>query len=58
MDSMDTYPYRPSLIPAVIGVGLYFALFAGHTVRILRTKAWDGLYMLAGALGKSYLNMI
>ncbi|CAG8422440.1 unnamed protein product [Penicillium salamii] len=53
MDSMDSYPYRPSLIPAVIGVGLYFALFAGHAVRILRTKAWDGLYMLAGALAQA-----
>ncbi|CAG7918522.1 unnamed protein product [Penicillium olsonii] len=50
MAATDDYPYTPSLIPAVIGVGLYFALFAGHGVRILRTQAWDGIYMLAGAL--------
>ena len=53
MTETDDYSYTPSLIPAVIGVGLYFALFAGHGVRILRTQAWDGIYMLAGALGKS-----
>ncbi|KAJ5332039.1 uncharacterized protein N7506_005822 [Penicillium brevicompactum] len=50
MASDDYYPYTPSLIAAVIGVGLYFALFAVHFVRIYHTRAWDGTYMLAGAL--------
>lgn len=52
MASDDYYPYTPSLIAAVIGVGLYFALFAVHFVRIYHTRAWDGTYMLAGALSK------
>lgn len=58
MASDDYYPYAPSLIAAVIGVGLYFALFAVHLVRIYHTRAWDGTYMLAGALSKYWLTII
>lgn len=52
MASDNYYPYTPSLIPAVVGVGLYFALFTVHLVRIYQTQAWDGTYMLAAALSK------
>jgi hypothetical protein len=52
MSSNSYYPYTPSLIPAVVGVALYFTLFAGHAVRMCRSKAWDGIYMVTGALGK------
>ncbi|KAJ5498003.1 RTA-like protein [Penicillium expansum] len=50
MSSTDYYAYTPSLIPAVIGVGIYCALFAAHALRLFRSLAWDGIYMLIGAL--------
>jgi hypothetical protein len=56
MASTTYYGYTPSLIPAVIGVGLYFALFAGHAVRMYRAQAWDGIYMVIGALSKKELS--
>lgn len=56
MSSTDYYAYTPSLIPAVIGVGIYCALFAAHALRLFRSLAWDGSYMLIGALGKEQLS--
>ncbi|CAI7621254.1 unnamed protein product [Penicillium glandicola] len=50
MSSTAYYPYTPSLILAVIGVGLNCALFAIHAFRLSRSQAWDGIYMLIGAL--------
>ena len=58
MSSTAYYPYTPSLIPAVIGVGIYCALFAIHAVRMCRSQAWDGSYMLIAALGKKQLSPI
>ena len=55
MPSTAYYAYTPSLIPAVIGVGIYCALFAMHAVRMCRSQAWDGSYMLIAALGKKQL---
>lgn len=52
MSSTTYYAYTPSLILAVVGVGIYCALFASHALRVWRFKAWDGSYMLIGALGK------
>lgn len=57
MASTTYYAYAPSLIPAVIGVGLYFALFAGHAIRMYRARAWYGTYMVIGALGKKILSV-
>lgn len=58
MSSTTYYPYTPSLILAVVGVGIYCALLAGHALRVWRFKAWDGIYMLIGALGREQLDLI
>ncbi|KAJ5920338.1 hypothetical protein N7516_011196 [Penicillium verrucosum] len=50
MSSTSYYAYTPSLILAVVGVGIYCALFASHALRVWRFNAWDGSYMLMGAL--------
>ncbi|CAI7587215.1 unnamed protein product [Penicillium viridicatum] len=50
MSSTTYYAYTPSLILAVVGVGIYCALFASHALRVWSFKAWDGTYMLMGAL--------
>lgn len=56
MSSTSYYAYTPSLVLAVVGVGIYCALFASHALRVWRFKAWDGSYMLIGALGKEQLD--
>lgn len=58
MSSTSYYVYTLGLILAVVGVGIYCALFASHALRVWRFNAWDGSYMLMGALGKEQPDLI